>query len=475
MWCCVMSFDVTWFLVLCSVTWCNVMSCDAFSCDERHLLWSDTVQWDAISWVCDEMWLVAMSRCVVRKWLRRVVKWKMSWWSVLQSTPSTTKVLLRTPRYYTVLQHSTTKYHTVLLQYYSVLHSSTPVLQSTTPYYKVLLCTQSTTPVLLRTTKYYSSTTLYYKVLLQCYFTTLYCKVLLRYYKVLLRTTKYYSSTTLYYQVLLLTLRGATGVFHQRHQVLCVPGKMTRIIDPWHMKRHLQCAKQQVSCTNVTKYCACQEKWLASLILMTYQTSLQCAEQQDSPSNLTCHKKSLSWLILVTDETSLTMRGATGITLQPHQILRLPRKIALQNLREICRKQLKRHLECAADSSMIRTWSDHESKTEPRPFAELTFPPSATHFVLKITTFPAPAIYPNLTEYCACHEKWFSWLIIVTYYVKSHWQCAEQQVSFTNVTKYFACQEKWLASLIHDISNVINNAQSNRTHPPTSPNAASAT
>ena len=50
-------FDVMWFLVLCYVTWCNVMSCDVFSCDERHLLWSDAVHWDAITWVCDEMWL----------------------------------------------------------------------------------------------------------------------------------------------------------------------------------------------------------------------------------------------------------------------------------------------------------------------------------------------------------------------------------------------------------------------------------
>ena len=57
----------------------------------------------------------------------------------------------------------------LLLQYYSVLQSTTPALLRTTPvllrttkYYSVL---QSTTPVLLRTTKYYSSTTPYYKVL----------------------------------------------------------------------------------------------------------------------------------------------------------------------------------------------------------------------------------------------------------------------------------------------------------------------
>ena len=74
-------------------------------------------------------------------------------------------------------------------------HATLPTHQtvpSTTPYYKVL---KSATPVLFCTTKYYSSTTLYYKVLLQ--------KVLLQYYKVLLRTTKYYSSTTSYYKVLL--------------------------------------------------------------------------------------------------------------------------------------------------------------------------------------------------------------------------------------------------------------------------------
>ena len=62
------------------------------------------------------------------------------YYSLVQST---TSVLLRTTK--------------VLLQYYSELQSTTPVL------YSVL---QGTTPVLLCTTKYYSSTTLYYKVLL---------------------------------------------------------------------------------------------------------------------------------------------------------------------------------------------------------------------------------------------------------------------------------------------------------------------
>ena len=122
-----------------------------------------------------------------------------------------TNVLLQ---YYSVLQ-STTLYYKVLLRpkrrqndVHPVLLRTTKYYSSTASYYKVLL---RTTNVLLQ---YYSSTTPYYKVLLQYYSllqsTTLYYKVLLRperrqndVHPVLLRTTKYYSSTTSYYKVLL--------------------------------------------------------------------------------------------------------------------------------------------------------------------------------------------------------------------------------------------------------------------------------
>ena len=205
-----------------------------------------------------------------------------------------------------------------------------------------------TTPVLLCTTKYYSSTNLYYKVLLQYY------SVLQSTTPVLPCTTKYYSSTNLYYKVLLqyypvlqstswlirityetsFTMRGATKGSLQLKQILLLPRKMNLMIDPhriwnvmynagsnrhhpptspntapatqneshdWsasHMKRHLQCGEQQASTSNLTKYCACHAKWI-------------------------------SWLIRITYETSFTMRGATSINLQPHQILCLPRKMNL--------------------------------------------------------------------------------------------------------------------------------------------------
>ena len=65
------------------------------------------------------------------------------------------------------------------------------------------------------------------------------------------------------------------------------------------------------------------------------------------------------------------MCGETNVTLQTHQILRLPRKMTMQHLAEICEKQLKRHFQCTADPSMIREWSDHV----PRPFASVRNPP----------------------------------------------------------------------------------------------------
>ena len=232
----------------------------------------------------------------------------------------------------------------------------------------------------------------------------------------------------------LFTMRGTTGGILQHHQILRLPRKMTVMTDPrhiwnaiynarnnrWHpptspntapatqndchdwssshMKRYLQCAEQQVASSNITKYCACHAKWL-------------------------------SWLILVTYETLFTMRGTTGGILQHHQILRLPRKMILQNFTNISPKQMKRQLQCATDPSWIRPWSELDPSRKPssatRLATEVTFQDHHDLFVLKNTTFRAPANIPNFTECCACHEKW-------------HF----------NFTEYCACHAKWLASLI---------------------------
>ena len=94
-----------------------------------------------------------------------------------------------TPRCTAQYYSSTIPYCKVLLQYYSVL-------QSTTLYYKVLPQHYSSATlyytVLLRTTKYHSSITLHYKVLLQ-YYSVEYCFVLQKHFPVLLCATQYCS------------------------------------------------------------------------------------------------------------------------------------------------------------------------------------------------------------------------------------------------------------------------------------------
>ena len=135
-------------------------------------------------------------------------------------------------------------------------------------YYFIL---QSTSPVLLRTTKYYSS-----NPVPQNTSPVLFC------------TTKYYSSTTSYYTVLVQyssVLQSTTPILQNE----------SAAYSSAHMKSHLQCAEQHVSRSNLTKYCACQAERFTYLIVITY-------------------------------ETSFTMRGATGVTIQPHQILRLSRR-----------------------------------------------------------------------------------------------------------------------------------------------------
>ncbi len=52
----------------------------------------------------------------------------------------------------------------------------------------------------------------------------------------------------------------------------------------------------------------------------------------------------------------------TGVTLQHHQILHLPLKMILQNIKEICRKRLKRHL---YNAGPIRAWSENDPTMNP--------------------------------------------------------------------------------------------------------------
>ena len=189
-----------------------------------------------------------------------------------------------------------------------------------------------------------------------------------------------------------------------------------------HMKRHLQCAEKQESSSNFTKYCACHERWL-------------------------------SWLILVTYSMWFTMRGATLVTVQHHQILRLPRKMTLMidprhiwNLIYNARSNTGYRPTSPNTAPATKFWDQDISGKSLNCFRQykddfdhdpnisedkivISHPPLrrpysfhlANTFCMENTTFRAPAIYQNFTKRCACHEKWRS-----------------------SFTKYFACHEKCL-------------------------------
>ena len=90
------------------------------------------------------------------------------------------------------------------------------------------------------------------------------------------------------------------------------------------------------------------------------------------------------------------MRGATNVTLQTHQILRLPRKMTTQHLAEICGKQLKRHFQCGADPTITRPYPTiiRPWKRKPQPASQvmLLFELPRSIFYCKIQRFA-----PNLT------------------------------------------------------------------------------
>ena len=163
------------------------------------------------------------------------------------------------------------------------------------------------------------------------------------------------------------------------------------------MKRHLECAEQAKSTSNLTKYCACHAKWI-------------------------------SWLIRVTYETSFRMRGASKVNLEPHQILRLPRKMNLMID--------PRHI-----WNVISNTRSNQSQPRTSPNT-------------------APATQNESHDWSAPH-------------MKRHFQCAEQAKSPQQILRL----PRKMNPMINPRHawNIIYNARSKHSQPPTSPNTAPAT
>ena len=161
------------------------------------------------------------------------------------------------------------------------------------------------------------------------------------------------------------TMRGATRVTLQLHQILRLPRKMTPVIDHRHIWNAIYNGRS---------------------IRSHPPTSRNIAPATENDS---------AWLVLVASETLFTMRGATLVTIQHHQILR---QMSAEN-----------PWIASANIKTMRPWSEDnpkiKSSSRTRRFGDLTRPILETHFEWKNTTFRAPAISQNFTKCCTCHEK----------------------------------------------------------------------
>ena len=243
------------------------------------------------------------------------------------------------------------------------------------------------------------------------------------------------------------------------------------------MKPHLHCAEQQVSRSNLTKYCA-------------------------------CHAERLAYFVLITYETSFTGRRATGVTIQPHQILRLSRRktriLSPHHIRNViysarsnrCHdptspntapatqnciaKFLTKSLKTDEtsfpirgrsenDPRMIREWSEHENanRNPPRKWGYFSRSPEA--FSIVKYNVSSQILHSNIHQVLRLPQKVHIWNVIYTArsnrchdptspntapvtqkdshtlsspHMKRHLQCAEQQVSRSNLTEYCACHAK---------------------------------
>ena len=172
--------------------------------------WTFFFWWREQSWHCwlcrsgQSMWHQVLDDAEVSASLSQISPQRHATLPTHQTVPSTTPyykvlksaapVLFCATKYYS----STTLYYKVLLQKATpVLQSASPVLLRTTKYYlQYYSVLQSTTPVLLRTTRYYKVLLQYYSVqqsttpvLLVLQSTTSYYKVLVQYYFVLQSTS----------------------------------------------------------------------------------------------------------------------------------------------------------------------------------------------------------------------------------------------------------------------------------------------
>ena len=224
------------------------------------------------------------------------------------------------------------------------------------------------------------------------------------------------------------------------------------------MKRHLECAEQPQSPSNVTKCCACHAKWISWLMIdprHTWNVIYNARSKRNQPP------------------TSPNTAPATKSVSSRFQ----------QKLRELL-PPIERRFDDIP--KIIRTQSDHKIASRTRRFGDLTRPTLNTilywkiqHFALRLSPKMSPNAAPATKSHTptspntapatqnASHDR-------VTYETSFRMRGAIK----VNLEPHQILRLPRKMNLMIDprlIWNVISNAQSKQSQPPTSANTAPAT
>ena len=103
------------------------------------------------------------------------------------------------------------------------------------------------------------------------------------------------------------------------HQILRLPRSKTHILSPHHIWNVIYSARSNRCHHPTSQIAPCHEKWLDCFIVLTYETSfpMRGATGVTIPPHqyCACHAERLTYLIIITYETSFTLRGATCVTI----------------------------------------------------------------------------------------------------------------------------------------------------------------
>ena len=160
---------------------------------------------------------------------------------------------------------------------------------------------------------FYSKTALYFKILQNC-------SVLLRATPIRLCTTKYYSSTTLHFKVLL--------QYYLYYKMLLQDFSVLQSTTPallWNVIYNAR-SKKKDSLSNFTKFCTCHATWIQWFICFTYQRSETIrGAARVTLSSVICFTYGNTKYYACHENRNLSL-CASKVTLELHQVLRLPRK-----------------------------------------------------------------------------------------------------------------------------------------------------